>query len=71
MNEKIVEMLHLSLEPVGIFLGNASAICELEKGGALYSAECRRAGPYRKSWLRDEEYPLSCGKIWRHDGILG
>jgi hypothetical protein len=22
MNEKIVEMLHLSLEPVGIFLGN-------------------------------------------------
>lgn len=45
MNEKIVEMLHLSLEPVGIFLGNASAICELEKGGALYSAECRRAGP--------------------------
>lgn len=30
MNEKIVEMLHLSLEPVGIFLGNTSAICELE-----------------------------------------
>jgi hypothetical protein len=31
MNEKIVEMLHLSLEPVGIFLGNTSAICELEE----------------------------------------
>ena len=30
MNEKIVEMLHLSLEPVGIFLGNTSAISELE-----------------------------------------
>lgn len=30
MNEKIVEMLHLSIEPVGIFLGNTSAICELE-----------------------------------------
>ena len=30
MNEKIVEMLHLSLEPVGIFLGNTSAICELK-----------------------------------------
>ena len=30
MNEKIVEMLHLSTEPVGIFLGNTSAICELE-----------------------------------------
>jgi len=26
MNKKIVEMLHLSLEPVGIFLGNTSAI---------------------------------------------
>ena len=30
MNKKIVEMLHLSLEPVGIFLGNTSAVCELE-----------------------------------------
>ena len=30
MNEKIIEMLHLSIEPVGIFLGNTSAICELE-----------------------------------------
>ena len=30
MYKKIVEMLHLDLEPVGIFLGNTSAICELE-----------------------------------------
>ena len=40
MNEKIVEMLHLSLEPVGIFLGNTSAISELEaspqKGTVLF-----------------------------------
>ena len=30
MEMKIVEMLHLALEPVGIFLGNTSAKCELE-----------------------------------------
>ena len=30
MNNKIVELLHLELEPVGIFFGNTSANCELE-----------------------------------------
>lgn len=30
MNKKIVEMLHLELEPVGIFFGNTSAVCDLE-----------------------------------------
>ena len=28
MNDKLVEMLHLELEPVGIFLGNADAECD-------------------------------------------
>ena len=28
MNDKLVEMLHLKLEPVGIFLGNADAGCD-------------------------------------------
>ena len=27
---KIVELLHLQLEPVGIFFGNTTANCELE-----------------------------------------
>ena len=30
MNNKIVKVLHLELEPVGIFFGNTSANCELE-----------------------------------------
>ena len=30
MEKKIVQMLHLALEPVGIFLGNTSAKSELE-----------------------------------------
>jgi len=30
MNQKLVEMLHLDLEPVGIFFGNTSAECDLE-----------------------------------------
>ncbi|MBQ1180212.1 MAG: hypothetical protein IIX51_06540 [Methanocorpusculum sp.] len=30
MDKKIVEMLHLGLEPVGIFFGNTTAKSELE-----------------------------------------
>ena len=30
MEKKLVEMLHLDLEPVGIFFGNSTAECELE-----------------------------------------
>lgn len=30
MNRKLVEMLHLKLEPVGIFFGNTAAECDLE-----------------------------------------
>ncbi|MCI8485331.1 MAG: DUF169 domain-containing protein [Lachnospiraceae bacterium] len=30
MNTKLVEMLHLELEPVGIFFGNTTAVCDLE-----------------------------------------
>ena len=30
MNKKLAEMLHLDLEPVGIFFGNTAANCELE-----------------------------------------
>lgn len=30
MNKKLVEMLHLELEPVGIYFGNTSAKCDLE-----------------------------------------
>ncbi len=30
MEMKMVEMLHLALEPVGIFLGNTCAKCDLE-----------------------------------------
>ena len=30
MDKKLVEMLHLELEPVGIFFGNTAAKCDLE-----------------------------------------
>lgn len=30
MNKKLVEMLHLKVEPVGIYFGNISAVCDLE-----------------------------------------
>lgn len=30
MDAKLVELLHLELEPVGIFFGNTSAVCDLE-----------------------------------------
>ena len=30
MNNQLVDMLHLTLEPVGIFFGNTTALCELE-----------------------------------------
>ncbi|MCR5845552.1 MAG: DUF169 domain-containing protein [bacterium] len=30
MSSELVEMLHLDLEPVGVYLGNASAPCDLE-----------------------------------------
>ena len=30
MNKKLVEMLHLELEPVGIFFGNTTIKCDLE-----------------------------------------
>lgn len=39
MDIKIVEMLHLRLEPVGIFLGNTSAKCELEASPMLKEGE--------------------------------
>lgn len=30
MDKKLVELLHLDLEPVGIFFGNTTAVCDLE-----------------------------------------
>ena len=30
MNEKLAEMLHLKLEPIGIFFGNTTAECDLD-----------------------------------------
>ena len=35
MEQKIVQMLHLALEPVGIFLGNTSAKSELETSSQM------------------------------------
>ena len=34
MDMKLHEMLHLDMEPVGIFLGNSSAVCDLEASPA-------------------------------------
>ena len=55
MNKKIVEMLHLSLEPVGIFLGNTYAISELE------------ASPQKKELC----YSFCFGCSQRKDHIFG
>lgn len=30
MNQKLVDMLHLELEPVGIYFGNTTAVCDLQ-----------------------------------------
>ena len=60
MEKKIVQMLHLALEPVGIFLGNTSAKSELEASPQKRNCE------FLLCWL----LPKEKSHLWMKRGVL-